>query len=143
MPVQLTALLAAAALVAGGLVGRDDEPAAASPPSGEVSYCELSAGLERAGREAFQELEQDPNATRQDFERTEAAFLRDYEDQIEALVAAAPVEIAAEVGLLIDSIRARADSAREPLDPQAIRAAEETVRDWESANCAAPSPPSD
>lgn len=135
MTVRIIALLATAALVVGGLAGvRDTGDTPATVAASPAEYCELSAQLEQAGAAAFRRLEQNPRASRQDFERAQQAFVREHGGELEQLRAAAPAEIQAEVELLVTAALARGGLAQPP-DASEAAAAENVVAQFESENC--------
>lgn len=121
-------------LVAGALAagcGDDDDETAAADLQ---KYCALSEELDRAGGDAFRELEQDPDATPEDFEAAEREFVDSHEAQIDELQAVAPLEIAEDVQTLAESVRARAGLGAE-VDEEEAGAAEERVQGFEKQTC--------
>ena len=127
---SLCVLLLALGLTA---CGGDGGGAAATGPDPE-RYCELVSELEDAGSEAFDAIEEDEDATEEDFAAACKQFAEDQSEKFDELVAVAPEEIADDVELLIQSIRAQSDLA-EPVDQEEASAAEEDITAWEEENC--------
>lgn len=80
------------------------------------------------------ELEQDPDATPEDFEAAEREFVDSHEAQIDELQAVAPLEIAEDVQTLAESLRARAGLGAE-VDEEEAGAAAERVQGFEKQTC--------
>jgi hypothetical protein len=118
-------------LALAGLVGcGDDDDEAHGDPD---RYCELSREMDQAGDEAFAELEEDEDATEQDFARAERAFLEAHSDEFDEIREVAPDEIRADVDTLLDAVRARAQGSEES-SPEADEA-EQHVTEFEDQNC--------
>ena len=136
---QLRLLVLAIALTATlGLVacGNDEEREEEATASADLArYCELSQELDRAGTEAFKSLEQDPNATPEDYAEVEADFVREIDLKLDELAAAAPEEIHEEAQILVASVRARGGLEDQPPDEQEARQAEATIKRFEKDNC--------
>ena len=120
-------VLASLALVACG--GDDDESTAVA---GAERYCELSEELDAAGRQQFAELERDPGATEADFQAAEREFFETHASEIEELERSAPDEVAKEVGVVIDGLRARSQGD-EP--PAGLDEAEARIDEYENQSC--------
>jgi hypothetical protein len=123
------ALLAAAALAACG----DDavEPAAVTGPD---LFCALARELAAAGERHFASLGRD--ARPEEYEAAERAFVEAQAARLDAIEAAAPPEISADVRTLLAAQRGRAgmpDST--PVDEKAAGAAEERVKGFERRHC--------
>lgn len=133
-------------LMAGGLLlsacggGNDtDTSDAAQTPAvtdeGDADlYCELTAALDKAGDEAFEELEKDDDATDADYEKAERDFVESHAAELDALVAAAPTEIEQEIETIIASIRDRAGIGPDVPQEDATDA-EKVVQAFEKENC--------
>jgi hypothetical protein len=126
----LSALLLAVGLAA---CGNDAGGGTASGPDPD-RYCELVAELETAGGEAFDAIEADEDATEEDFAAAGKQFAEDQSERFDELVAVAPEEIADDVELLIQSIRAQSGLDDE-VDQEEAAAAEERITAWEEENC--------
>jgi len=114
----------------------DDETGGASATSADLArYCELSQELDDAGSEAFKPLEQDPNATPQDFAKAEADFVEQVNPKLDEILGAAPEEIQEEAEILVASVRARGGLEEQPPDKQASQEAEKTIQQFENENC--------
>ncbi len=134
-PATIIALLLAS-LVLVAACGDDDDDASDGTEVAAADterYCELSAELDRAGQAQFESLEQDPNATEADFEAVEREFVETYEDEIDELQEVAPDEIAGDVALLVEGLRARAGLGGE--EPGGIGKAEERLDQFETQSC--------
>lgn len=118
-----------------GYLAGEDEQGGGGATADVDRYCELSQQLDEAGSQAFRELEQDPSATREDFEQAEADFVREHEAELEEITQVAPPEIQNEVQVLISSIRGRAGLEEQAPDEQAERQADQTIRRFERQNC--------
>lgn len=122
--------------------GEDDNDApVAQPTQEEVAgegdlelYCSLAQKLDRAGSKFFKELEQDEEATQEDFEKAEAEFVTTHQADIEELAEAAPSEIRADVDILIASLKARAGLGPE-VDEKEAQSADKRVQQFEKENC--------
>lgn len=122
--------------------GEDDSDAPTAQPTQQETagegdaefYCSLAQKLDRAGSKFFRELEQDKEATQEDFEKAEAEFVETHQADIEELVEAAPSEIRADVDILIASLKARAGLGPE-VDQTQAQSAEERVQEFEKENC--------
>ena len=97
-------------------------------------YCELTKELDEAGNEAFRELEQNPNASEEDFERVEREFVESNQEKIDELVRVAPEEIREDIGVLLAGLRSRAGQGPE-VDEDQEQAAERRVTRFEDENC--------
>lgn len=106
---------------------------AASGPDPD-RYCELVEVLEKAGSEAFDEVESDENATDEDFAAASKAFTESVKDEFDELIKVAPADISDDVKTLIASIRGRAGLGDE-VDDKEASAAEERITAWEEENC--------
>ena len=114
----------------------DDDEAGETTASADVDrYCELTQQLDKAGSEAFRELEQDPDATEQDFEQAEAEFVRQNEAELDELAEVAPEEIQEEVAVVLASLRGRAGLEEQPPDDQMSQKAEQALQRFERENC--------
>jgi outer membrane PBP1 activator LpoA protein len=98
-------------------------------------YCELSKELDAAGEEQFEALEQDPNATNEDFEEAEADLVESNEAQLEEIQQVAPPEIAADVGVLVAGLRARAGLEEGGPSEREQNQAEIRIDAFENDNC--------
>ena len=114
--------------------GDDDDSGA-----GDVDrYCELTGELDAAGEEAFAALEQDPDATEEDFAAAEAAFFAEHEDDLAELAEAAPAEIRADAEVLLDAQRRFAEGeSREAVESAEVQEADEQVNAFEEEHCEA------
>jgi hypothetical protein len=109
------------------------EPTATSPASGDADrYCELTAELEGIGEEVFADVPEDAPA--EEYMRREQQLLEQGSAQFEELERVAPEEIADDVPVMLDGIRARAATGEDP-DQDTASAAEERVLAWEEENC--------
>ena len=134
LALALVLALAASILVAVGC-GDDDEGADESAAGPDVErFCELSAEGDRAGEEAFRDLENDPQASKADFEAAEREFVESNQALFDELVEVAPEEISGDVDTLIASVRARAGLGPE-VDEAEAGAAEKRVTAFEKQNC--------
>jgi hypothetical protein len=116
--------------------GDGDEDTNAS--TGDVTrYCEIARELDRAGAEQFEELEQDPEATRADFEAAEARLYEENEDLIAEGQQVAPPEIQEDLDTLVTGLRARAGLTDQAPDPAELSSAERAVGRFEKDNCPA------
>jgi hypothetical protein len=131
--IVIAALLVLSSLAACGSDGDGEGRAVATTASLE-RYCELTAELNRAGEDAFRELEQDPDATPEEFEAAERDLVEDQEAKIQDLQDAAPTEIAEEVQTLFDALHARAGLGP-PVDETEAASAERRVQDFEKRSC--------
>jgi hypothetical protein len=127
------------ALVASGLLaagcGDDDNGESDDVAGADLErYCQLSADLDRAGQEAFQKLEKDPQATEKDFEAAEKEFVESNQAQIDELEQVAPEEISKDTETLLNGLRARAGLGPE-VDEAQEKAAETRVTSFEKQNC--------
>jgi hypothetical protein len=117
--------------------GDDDstqsEPTASKPDS--ARYCELSAQLDQAGKEQFQALAKDPNASREDYEAAERDLVEENSDLLEEIQQVAPAEIQDQAATLIASLRVRAGLSDEKVDPGQAKEAEKAVVAFEKQNC--------
>jgi hypothetical protein len=116
--------------------GDDDDDDAGGTEVAEADtggYCELSAELDRAGQEQFEALEEDGNATEADFEAAEREFVESHEAELEEIQELAPDEIAGDVALLVEGLRARA--GLDGAEPSGLGRAEERVDQFETQNC--------
>jgi hypothetical protein len=111
----------------------DPGPSAAAPDP--ARYCELSRELDRAGSEAFEALESDPNTTREDIEAAERSLVETNEDTLNEIQEVAPPEIQDQVATLILSLRARAGLTDDQVDRAAAAQAEEAIATFERQNC--------
>jgi len=131
-------MLVVTALSAAACGDDDDEPAGDTSASADVDrYCELTMQLDEAGSEAFRELEQDEDATQEDFEQAEADFVREHEDELAELVDVAPTEIREEVELLLRALRARGGLEEDAPAERDVGMAERTITRFERKNCPA------
>jgi hypothetical protein len=116
--------------------GDDDEEGGETTAVADIDrFCELTKQLDQAGTEAFEELEQDPEATREDFEQAEAEFLQEHEAELDEIQQVAPEEIQNEIQVVIAGTRGRAGLEENPPEQQEERAAEEAIRQFERENC--------
>lgn len=136
-PIALAAGLALALAACG-----EDEPAtqsaagssATSADSGDADrYCELTAELEGLGEQIFADVPED--ASPEEYMRLEQQLLEKGSAQLEELERVAPEEIADDVSVMLDGMRARAATGEDP-NQDAASAAEERVLAWEEQNCA-------
>jgi hypothetical protein len=129
-------LLCTFAVAACGGDDDDDGGGGDTTASADVDrYCELSKQLDEAGSEAFRELEQDPDATEQDFEQAEADFVRQNEAELDELAQVAPDEIQEDVDVLLAALRGRAGLEETPPDEDAAEEAERALTRFERNNC--------
>jgi hypothetical protein len=132
----------AAIVMAFGLVACGDDktegPGAKGPAvseEGDLSlYCDIVEKLDKAGDQAFAKLEDDKNATQEDFKKAEARFVEDHSSDLDELEAASPPEIRDDVTMLLQSLRARAGLGPEP-DEEEARDAEKAITAFEKENC--------
>jgi hypothetical protein len=99
------------------------------------TYCALSEELDQAGTEAFEELEQDPDATEADFAEAEEEFVRDQDAELDELIQAAPAEIAGDVETLVASVLARGGLEEDPPGASEAEAAEKAISAFERDSC--------
>jgi hypothetical protein len=119
------------AVLAVGCGDDDDDQTAAADLE---RFCALSEELDRAGADAFRELEQDPDATPEDFEAAERELVESHEAQIDELQEVAPPEIAEDARTLAEALRARAGLGAK-VDEGEAEAAEQRVQRFEKQNC--------
>ena len=135
----LAALLASLVLSLSAC-GDDDEAqttVAGTEPDLE-RYCEIAQQLDAAGSDEFEALEQDPNATREDFEAAERSLVEDNEELLAEVEAVAPEEIQEDVEILIGGLQARAGLTDEgPPRSEELRA-ERAIGEFEKQNCQSP-----
>ena len=129
----LICLLAALAAVAIGCGGDDGDDESNDVTAGAERYCELTKELDAAGQEEFEALEDDPDATREDFEAAERALYEENEAQIEEAQEVAPPEIADDVEVLVEALRARAGLGGQV--PANAGEADQRVQEYEAENC--------
>jgi hypothetical protein len=128
------AVVIASALMLGTIgCGDDDSEEAPEATASVERFCELSRELDRAGEEQFEALEEDPNATREDFEAAERELVEENEDALEEIQEAAPAEINDDVAVLVEALRARAGLADEM--PSDADEAERRINGFEEENC--------
>lgn len=133
---RVLALIVLPAVFAIAACGDDDDEAADTTGSADVGrYCELTTQLDEAGSEAFRELEQDPEATEEDFEEAEAEFVRQHEAELDELAAVAPEEIREDVSVVLAALRGRAGLEEQPPDDQEAKKAERALTRFERENC--------
>ncbi|MEA2517088.1 MAG: hypothetical protein QOG16_926 [Actinomycetota bacterium] len=102
---------------------------------GDLSlYCDIVEKLDKEGDQAFAELEDDKNATQEDFKKAEARFVEEHSGDLDELEAASPPEIRDDVTVLLQSLRARAGLGPEP-DKEEARDAEKAITAFEKENC--------
>ena len=124
------------AVIAIAACGDDDDEAADTTASADVGrYCELTQQLDEAGQEAFRELEQDPDATENDFEKAEADFVRQHEAELDELTDVAPEEIQDDVSVVLAALRGRAGLEEQPPADQEAAKAERAITRFERENC--------
>jgi NTP pyrophosphatase (non-canonical NTP hydrolase) len=116
--------------------GDDDESGDAGETTASVErYCEITAELDTLGEEEFEALEEDPNATPEDFEQAERRTVEENAELFDEIQAVAPEEIADEVDVLITGIRVRAGLSDEEVSDQAQNEAEKMINRFERENC--------
>jgi hypothetical protein len=113
----------------------DDDDEETTAAVDVARFCEINQELNEAGTEHFEELEQDPEATREDFEAAERSFYEENEDLIAEGQRVAPPEIQDELEFLVAGLRFRAGLTDEKPDPAEVRAAERTINEFEKENC--------
>ena len=99
-------------------------------------YCELTKQVDEAGEETFRELEQDPDATEEDFEALEREFVETHQEELDEIVRVAPDEIREDIDVLIAATRSRAGLGPEVPESES-EAAERRVNAFEEENCEA------
>jgi hypothetical protein len=124
----------AAILLAAGCGDADEDTSGATVDI--ARYCEITQQLDEAGTEEFEELEQDPDATREDFEAAERRLYEENEDLIAEGQRVAPPEIQDELEILVAGLRSRAGLGDEAPDRADARAAERAIEKFEKENCA-------
>jgi hypothetical protein len=123
-------LLFAAALLPLSACGDDATEASVE------AYCDQSAELDEAGGEAFSALEEDPDATEQDYLDAEKEFIEDHRSELEELRDVAPDEIRDDVDTLIQGLLDIVDTGEDAREGnEEFAAAEERVVAFEDANC--------
>lgn len=121
------------AMLALGACGNDDGDDA-QVSSGDVErYCELTKQLDEAGSEAFDQLEDDEQATDEDFARAMEEFNEAHADEFQELRRVAPEEIRSDVKRMLDGIQAGAHAEEQP--DEDLAEAEERVQAFEEDNC--------
>ena len=130
--VTIGLLLCAVLLVACGDEGESSDTTAASADLDR--FCELGRQLDEEGTKVFGELEQDKNATQEDFEQAEADFIEDNAAVLDEVTQVAPEEIKDQVEVLVQAQRARAGLGDEPEGDE--QKAEQEIQKFESENCA-------
>lgn len=133
------AVSAAVVLVAAGCGGGDGAETATEATTAAASterYCEVASQLDEAGSKAFAQLEDDPDATEEDFQATAKRFYEEHAAEIDELIAIAPEEISQAVDTLVAAGRARAglDAGDAPTAAEE-REAEQRVTQFEEENC--------
>lgn len=125
--------LAAALLM--GACG-DDQGSDVGQATGQASgvdsqrYCELVQQLDAAGEEIFADVSEDDPAA---LAAAEKRLVEENQETLEQLEEVAPPQIAADVAIYTDAVRARAQG--EPYDETAASAAEERVLTFEEGAC--------
>jgi hypothetical protein len=109
------------------------EAAAAADPT---RYCELTEELDAAGEEIFAPLEQDQNATREDFEQAEAQLVEENQGQLEQIQQVAPPEIRPDVETIVSALYVRAGLEEAGPSNSEVGAAEKRLDAFEKENCA-------
>ncbi len=142
LPPLLAVLLAALAalLVACGDDDGEDTTTAAAGPDVE-RYCEISAQMDAAGREEFEALEQDPNATQEDFATAERQLVEENEQLIAEVQEVAPEQIQGDLEVLIQGLEVRAGLTDVAPRPSEEREADRALSDFEKENCPSGEPP--
>ncbi len=82
----------------------------------------------------FKALEQDPNATPEDFAEAEADLVKEIDPQLDEIATTAPEEIQDEAQILVASVRARGGLEDQPPDKQEAQEAEATIQQFEKEN---------
>ena len=122
--------------------GDDDDGTDPTSVASDVErYCEIVELLETAGEEEFRELEQDRNATEEDFEAAERSMFESNEELFDELTEVAPEEIRDDVQILIGGIRERAGLSGLEFSNREQNEAEQSIRSFERENCTEPSSP--
>ena len=112
----------------------DDDGDDAQASSGDVErYCDLTNELDEAGSEAFDALEDDENATEEDFARVMEGFIEAHVDEFQERRRVAPEEIRTDVDRMLDGIEAGAHADEQP--DENVAEAEQRVLAFEEANC--------
>ena len=136
---RLAPLAFGTAVAVGVAACGDDEPARTEPAAataaetGDVKrYCELTAELDAVGEQIFADMPEE--ATPEDAMQREQQLVAQSAPQMEELVEVAPEEIAEDVSVLLDGLRARAATGEDP-DQETASAAEERILAFEEENC--------
>jgi hypothetical protein len=132
LPGILIALILAVALSA---CGEGDEAEPTTAQSDLARYCDLSRELDQAGQEQFQSLEDDPDATGEDFAAAERALVEENEDALNEIQEIAPPEIRDHAVTLVTALRVRAGVSDAQIDPADAEDAEKAIDDFEKENC--------
>jgi hypothetical protein len=139
MKLDRLAPFAFGAALALGIAACDDEPtssdtaAATATRTGDVErYCALTAELDALGEQIFADMPEE--ATAEDAMQREQQLVSQAAPQMEELVQVAPEEIAEDVSVLLDGLRARAATGEDP-EQEAASAAEERILAFEEENC--------
>jgi hypothetical protein len=133
----LACVLVAPAFLAGcGDDASDTSTTDAAAASDPARYCELTEELDAAGEEVFAPLEQDQNATREDFEQAEAQLVEENQDQLEEIQQVAPPEIQPDVETIVSALYVRAGLEGAGPSNSEVGAAEKRLDAFEKENCA-------
>jgi hypothetical protein len=134
----LACVLVAPAFLAG--CGDDDSDTSATTEAAAAAdsarYCELTEELDAAGEKIFAPLEQDQNATPEDFEQAEAQLVEENQDQLEEIQQVAPPEIQPDAETIVSALYVRAGLEEAGPSSSEVGAAEKRLDAFEKENCA-------
>ncbi len=122
--------------------GEDDSDAPVAQPTPQETvgdgdlelYCSLAQKLKRAGSK-FLERELDEEATQEDVQKARAEFVATHPALIEEYFEAAPLEIRADLEILIASLTAGEGPGPNVDKEQQTQSADKRVQQFEKENC--------
>lgn len=138
---RIAACAMAAALLAGAGCGRGATTATETgtgtePTASAERFCTIAQELDTAGNEVFAELENDPDASQEDYAAAERRFYREHAGEIDDLIAAAPTEIRESVEVATAAGRERAGiEVDQPASDKQAEQADREISAWEEENC--------
>ena len=122
------------AVLAGVVAGCGDDDDSSSGEDVE-RYCELIDELDQAGDEAFADLEDDADATDEDFAEAERQFIEDNEESFDELRDVVPEEIADDLDVLLEAQADRAAGGEQEEASKEAETAEQRIGEFEADNC--------
>lgn len=121
--------------------GEDDSDAPVAQPTPQETagegdlelYCSLAQKVERAGSK-FLEHELDKKSTQEDVQKARAKFVATHQALFEAYLEAAPLEIRADLDVLLASLTA-GEGPGPDVDEKQAQSADKRVHQFEKENC--------